>query len=133
MKNLLSPSAFVSRAVGIPWVRWRSDWAGVDCFGLIVLWHREVLGIDLGAVPHTDVAEGFAKATGWAECAPDAGATCWMSWRDGAPTHCGIVLPGAMVLHAEGSAEQPGSVRVSRLTAVARTCGVIRFYRCNPC
>lgn len=120
-------------APGIPWVKWRSDWLAADCFGLIVLWFREVLGVDLGEVPQTDIASGFERAAGWIECGPEAGATAWMAWRAGAPTHCGIVLPHARLLHSEGSETKPGGVRVSRLAAIARMYGAIRFYRYEPC
>lgn len=128
----MTAAEFIDRAVGLPWARWRSDWAACDCFGLLVLYHREVLGIDLGPVPQTSIAEGFALADGWQECQADEAAACFMAWRDGAPTHCGVMLPGAMVLHAEGSLEHPGSVRVSRLAAVARFYGALRFYRYSP-
>lgn len=128
----MTAQEFATRAVGLPWVRWRSDWQAVDCFGLIVLYHREVLGIDLGAVPQLDIASGFHAAQGWRECGIEAGATCFMAWRNGAPTHCGILLPGAMVLHSEGSDEHPGSVRITRLAAMQRAYGEIRFYRHDP-
>lgn len=129
----MAPGAFAARAVGTPWRRWHSSWEGMDCFGLIVLYFREVLGVDLGLVPQTQIAEGFSRARGWVECGPEAGVTCWMAWRDGAPTHCGVLLDARRVLHSEGSADYPGSVRVSRLAAVARVYGEIRFYRYTPC
>jgi len=129
---MLTPDDFTRRAVGVPWVRWRADWSGMDCYGLLVLWHREVLGIDLGPVPQTDIAEGFALATGWQECPPEDGATCFMAWRSGAPSHCGVLLAGGWVLHSEGSPERPGSARVSRLSAMQRLYGDLRFYRRAP-
>lgn len=127
---------FVQRAMGlpgIPWMRWRSDWQACDCFGLLILYHREVLGIDLGPVPQTDLAGGFALATGWVRCGQDAGAACFMAWRDGAPTHCGLVLPGGRLLHAEGWPDQPGRVRISRLSAIAQVYGDLTFHRYGPC
>lgn len=136
VSTLLSPEEFVARAMampGIPWVRWRADWRACDCFGLIVLWFREVLGIDLGEVPHTDIAAGFERAKGWVQCGPEAGASAWMAWRGGVPTHCGIVLSGCRLLHCEGSESHPGNVRVSRLAAMERLYGEIRFYRYQPC
>lgn len=105
----------------------------MDCYGLIVMWFRHVVGQELGPVPHTDIAAGFSQAAGWSECAPVAGATCWMAWRDGAPTHCGILLTDDEVLHAEGGEGHPGSVRVSRLRAVEQVYGRIVFYRYAPC
>lgn len=132
----MTPLEFAARAMaapGIPWRKWHASWQAADCFGLIVLYFREVLGVDLGPVPQTDIASGFACAAGWVECGPAAGATCWMAWRDGAPTHCGVLLDAQRVLHSEGSDDHPGSVRVSRLSAVARVYGDIKFYRYEPC
>ena len=131
METLLTPDEFVRRAVGLPWVRWRSDWRAVDCFGCIVLWHREVLGIDLGGVPQTDIATGFAAASGWVECGASAGATCFMAWRESSPAHCGVLLAGGRVLHAQEGYPIPehGSVRVSRLDAMQRVYRDLRFYR----
>ena len=124
----MTPDEFIERAVGIPWVRWRSDWQAADCFGLVLLYNREVMGVNLGAVPKTDTASGFAALTGWGECDPKTGATCFMGWRNGAPTHCGILLPGALVLHSEGSDERQGSVRITRIAAIQRAYGDLRFY-----
>lgn len=129
-RTLLTPEAFVSRAVGIPWVRWRGDWLAADCFGLITLYFREVLGVELGPVPQTDIEAGFLAARGWVECGPEPGATAWMAWRDGAPSHCGVLLAGGKVLHSEGSPERAGSVRVSSLPAIVKLYGGdVRFYR----
>lgn len=129
----MTAQEFAARAVGTSWVRWRSDWAAMDCFGLITLYHREVLGLELGAVPQSDIAVGFNAAQGWQECGLEAGATCFMAWRNGAPTHCGVLLPGAMVLHSEGSLDHPGSVRVTRLATMQRAYGEIKFYRYSRC
>lgn len=129
----MTPQEFALRAVGIPWRKWRADWQSCDCFGLIVLWYRHVLGLELGEVPQTDIAAGFALAAGWQRCDPAPGVTCWMAWRGDAPTHCGVLFSASEVLHAEGSDEHPGSVRLSRLRAVAQVYGEIRFYRYAPC
>jgi cell wall-associated NlpC family hydrolase len=129
----MTPQQFIARSVGVPWARWRSDFSSCDCYGLVVLWHREVLGIELGRVPETDIASGFSAARGWVECGPEAGATCFMAWRHGAPTHCGVLLDSGMVLHSEGSQEMPGNVRMTRMRALERVYGCIRCYRYEPC
>lgn len=129
----MTPDEFVMRAMaapGIPWQRWRSDWRAADCFGLLVLWHRHVLGFEIERPEANNLADGYPLARGWQELpGPEDGATCFMSWRGGAPTHCGVLLDARRVLHSEGGEEIPGGVRVSRLEAVRRLHGLIRFYR----
>lgn len=128
----MTPDTFLARALalpGLPWVRWRAGWDGADCFGLVVLWHREVLGIDLGEVPQTDIATGFDSATGWRPCDPVPGAAAWMAWQGGAPAHCGILALPGMVLHTDGDIDRPGLARLTRLTALQRIYPDVRFYR----
>jgi cell wall-associated NlpC family hydrolase len=126
--QLMAPEDFASRMVGVRWQRWASEWDRCDCFGLVVLYFRAVLGIDLGSVPQTDIAAGFAQASGWRECGPGPGSTAFMTWRDGAPTHCGVLLAGGRLLHAKEGPAGTGSVQITRLTVMARLCKDLRFY-----
>jgi cell wall-associated NlpC family hydrolase len=132
----MTTAEFVQRAMaapGIPWVRWASSWMACDCYGVILLWLRECRGIDLGAVPQTDIATGFAQARGWVECGPEPEATAWMAWAAGAPAHCGVLVAGGMVLHSDGTEDRPGSVRLTRLTVMRRRYSDITFYRPPAC
>ncbi len=133
LQLLMTPQEFALRAVGVPWVRWRSDWQAMDCAGLVFLYHREVLGIDPGPVPRTDIATGFAGAKGWAECGPEPNATAFMAWRDGKPTHCGMLIDAGQLLHAQEGPEGTGAVRITRLHVLARLTPDLRFYRFAPC
>lgn len=134
----MTPAEFASRAVGVPWVRWRSDWQAVDCWGLVILYHREVLGVDLGTVPQSDISAGFAVLAGqWAECSTDhPDAVAFMAWRDGSPTHCGIMLHGGLCLHSEGHIDahgrHVGSVRLTPIRTMRRAYGTIRAYIHSP-
>ena len=131
----MSEAAFIARAVGVPWRRWCASWERMDCFGLVVLWHREVLGVELGDVPQTDIAAGFSAARGWQECGPDPGCTGFMTWRGGAPSHCGMLVAGGFLLHAQEGYPIPehGSVRLTRLAVMQRLAPDLRFYRYRPC
>lgn len=129
----MTPQEFAARAVGLPWAKWRSDWQAMDCYGLVILWFREVLGIDMGEVPHTDIATGLANAPEWVECHSSDGPVMWMAWVGGRPAHCGVFLDHRRALHAEGSEGQPGSVRITRIPALQRTYGQIKLYRYTPC
>lgn len=127
----MTAAEFADRVVGVPWVRWRNDWEGLDCWGLVTLFFRLVHGVDLGPVPQTDIGSGYSVAHhDWPECeAGDPRAAVFMAWRDGQPKHCGIVLPGGMLLHAEGDEDHGGSVRITRLAALRRLYPDLRFHR----
>lgn len=129
MNQLMTPAEFAAKSVGLPWKKWRSDWEAVDCYGLLLLYLLHVQGIDLGEVPHTDIIDGFDTVSGWEACEPQTGAIGWMAFRDGAPTHCGILLGRDRVLHAAGDEERGGSVRVSSLRFIRELYGVVTFFR----
>lgn len=123
---------FVARIVGTPWRRWASGWDACDCYGLVVLYYREVAGIDLGDVPHYTLADGFLRtplADAWRECArPEVGACGFMLFRDGAPTHCGIYIGAGEVLHAHGDEVTRGDVRISRVKSMELLYGPAKYY-----
>jgi len=125
----MTQTEFINRAVGLPWASHRADWDAMNCYGLVILYFRHVMGIELGELPKTDIASGFASIQGWQECDDVSGSVGFMSWRDGAPTHCGIVLDGQKLLHSEGSELHPGNVRVSRMSAMRAIYGELRFYK----
>lgn len=124
----MSSDDFAARMVGVRWQRWASEWDRCDCFGLCVLYFRAVLGVDLGSVPQTDIVVGFEQSTGWRECGPIPGTAVFMTWRDGAPTHCGVLLTGGRLLHAKEGPAGTGSVQITRLPVMARLCRDLRFY-----
>lgn len=130
----MTPYQFANLMLGKPWVRWRSDFDACDCWGLVVLYYREVRGIDLGAVPNTDLTTGYmAEVKNWIEVdTPSNGATVMTSWRGGNPTHCGIVLDVGDILHCAGNLNMPGNVRIDRIKAIERIYGKVKFYDYHP-
>lgn len=129
----MTPAEFTARAVGLPWKRWRSDWHAADCFGLVVLYWREVHGRDLGSVPQTDISTGFSVAAGWEPCETEPGACGFMAYSGGAPAHCGILIAPDAVLHSLGGEHRGGSVRMTGLALMRRIYSDITFHRPKPC
>ena len=135
----MTPEQFADRFMGTDgprYRRWSSSWEFCDCFGAIVLYWREVVGVELVPEPATcsGMADGFAAlAPAWRECGPLPGACGFMAWDVGLPRHCGVLLPGGDLLHTEapglGSA---GGPRITRLAAMARLYPDLRFYAPTP-
>lgn len=126
----MTQNEFVKLAVGLPWIRWRSDWDGCDCYGLVVLFYREVLGIALPGVPKTEFEQGLPDVMPSFERIdkPTAGACAFMSFVGGRPTHCGIYLGDGMVIHAHGSESVIGSTRICKLETIKKIFGEVKFY-----
>ena len=127
---MLTPQEFTARAVGLPWERWRSDWQACDCWGLLSMACREVLGFEIGAEPSGSVSPADVVGMGWLECAEDSGQIALMGWIDGAPTHCAFVTNGgATLLHSAANRQGIGQVQETRISVMRRLYPDIRIYR----
>lgn len=131
--------------IGIPWLDGGRDRAGCDCYGLVFLFFRDALGIDLPSYAETPAADLLAG-----ESAVDtalAGSTWSRVTRgeirrgdvvlmtgvergaDGrlrrSTRHVGVLIDGATLLHVERGT---GSValRLSHPTIAPR---IVAFYR----
>jgi len=126
----MTKNEFITKAVGMPWVRWGSDWGGCDCYGLIVLYYREVLGISLPDVPKKSLGEGLVEiAHQWGEVSEAETDGAFISFVDNEPSHVGLYIGHNLVLHAHGSPNNVGSTRVTSLKIMRRTFGDVKFYR----
>jgi len=106
----------------------------MDCYGLVVLYYREVLGIDLPDVPHEELAYGFSMIGGaWERTESAVDGVGFMSYRGDTPTHCGLYVGDGWLLHSHGNNEVGGSVRMTKLDAMKRIYGRIEFYRMKEC
>lgn len=123
----VSPSDFVDRALHVPYVEGGGSFVGADCWGIVELYYRHVLGIDL-----SDRAEhepGAASVQEWYDATNDWQAVpaplqhCLVVLRTGHLTagHVGIYFDGR-VLHSSrryGCVAQPYARRGLRALTTA--------------
>lgn len=128
----MTPDDFIKIMLGKPWRRFACGYDACDCYGLVVLYYREVFGIDLGTVPPVGIAEGFKeRKASWPDSLPYHGALVMMYNDSGTESHCGVMLPDGMVIHCSGHENQPGNVRISRIKSLEKTYSGIKFYAYN--
>jgi len=134
MSELTTTDDFITLMLGKPWKRFACGLDSCDCYGLTVMYYRLVFGIDLGEVPTTDIATGFAsKQSSWIrETIPSHGKLVMMYDDSRSEQHCGVVLPDLRVIHCQGSEDQPGNVRISRIQSLQKIYNEVRFYAYNP-
>jgi cell wall-associated NlpC family hydrolase len=130
----MTKQEFILKSVGVPWIRWGSSWQGMDCYGLVVRYYKDVLNIDLPDVPQTELAIGFeSMGDVWEYCEDPQDGIGFMSYRGDVPTHCGVYVGDGWLLHSHGNTYTGGSVRMTRLDAMERVFGKIAFYRMKQC
>lgn len=77
--------------VGLPWVLGGEDASGVDCWGLVILFYREALGIE---VPATGSANAFSEVQD-----PQPHDVAMFETR--LMIHAGVILPNEQLLHVQ--------------------------------
>lgn len=134
MRDLMTPETFITVMLGKPWKRYACGMDACDCYGLLIMYYRLVLSIELGEVPPVDIAQGFAERQNqWSQVnIPSHGIMVMMYDDSKREQHCGIILPDLRVIHCQGSESQPGNVRISRIQSLQKIYNEVRFYAYNP-
>lgn len=133
----MNKKEFAAKVIGLPWVNRAYSYEQVDCHGLIYLFYRDVIGIDIGLPPSyydttKELDVGYLEEinTGnWVEVdrIRDCGMvlTCYKGER---PVHVGIALDSVNILHAWGSPGAGGDVKITPLSVIKRMFGKVTFH-----
>lgn len=106
---------FIFKAIRVPFVQDGRDYRGWDCYGLVWCGYHDVMGIDLPSYScnvkdHLRLARVFREAmVDWPQVERQDGAVAVIP-RSTRPIHCGLAMPGDMILHCEfgpGTTQQP--------------------------
>ena len=100
----MTETEFINSIVGTPWVERGDGVNGLDCWGLVVRYYRDVLGIELENDYPFNLASGYIDQilTGkWVPCAKRSGVAFMGFDRNNEPLHVGVVVNGGShILHA---------------------------------
>ena len=124
--RLMEWGEFAAAAVSVPFADHGRTWDGVDCWGLVVLAYRHVLGVELPTYETGEYRDCQAfremrrhveavKAESWREIVPPSRPRIGdvaVIFKRGLPVHVGICLGAGRVIHAEhgvGVVVQPES------------------------
>ena len=129
--NAMTNDEFISAMQGVPWRLHASSLDAADCWGVVVLYYLLVHGIGLADTHSMSMEDGITaqlKTGCWEEVYAPADGVTFMSYRDGHPTHCGVII-GDKVLHSGGCQQHLGYCRLDRLEAMRRLYPDMRFFR----
>ena len=116
---------FTTRAITVPFVSQGRCWAGWDCWGAVVMFHQEVLGIELPLYTTCHSDAWTCHAPKWDSVTSPAPGDVVQLCIDGRPIHVGIALGNGTMLHSDQIA---GTV-VERLASPKWARRVEGYYR----
>lgn len=124
---------FVSKWLGAPWVDRGVSVDGVDCWGLVVAYYKEVLGIELvHPSEYMHIESGFNDQVNsglWKQVDKTDCGVVFTSFIGDVPTHVGICIDKRKVIHCQGSVDKHGAVAVHTIRSLKKCLGDnVKFY-----
>ncbi|CAI1631127.1 C40 family peptidase [Serratia liquefaciens] len=110
---------FIRRVLGLPWADRACTFDAVDCWGLVVLYYRHVLGIEIHQTPGYEAGKDFltcfdGDVVFW-HPSPGRDGDIAVFYRGDEPAHIGVIVGGGKCLHSRG---ESGNVRVDSILAI---------------
>lgn len=127
---------FINKMVGVPWENRASSFESVDCWGLVLLYYKHVLNIELPQTGGYLERENIEKCwvieseKRWQEVGSPTESglvfTCYDSNLK--PMHVGVCIDDTNALHADGHINNGGSVRVNKISSLERLHGKVTYH-----
>lgn len=125
----MSKDDFLSRALGIPWRNRACSFDAADCWGLVVLYYRHVLGTELHQTPDYEAGGDFltcydADVVFWNREGSFVDDGIFVAWVGSHPVHVGLIIDGR-ALHSRGD---NGHVRSDAIRTIQKLFTRVEFY-----
>lgn len=120
---------FLAKVEGMPWRNRACSFEGADCWGLIVLYYRHVMGIELHDVPGYESESDFStcfhsEIIFWSRVEIFGDSDMFVAYYGAEPVHVGLVVDGR-ALHSRG---ENGHVRSDNLRTITKLFTRVEFY-----
>ena len=125
----MSKDDFLSRVLGIPWRNRACSFDAADCWGLVVLYYRHVLGIEIHQTADYEAGGDFltcydADVVFWLREESFVDGGIFVAWVGSHPVHVGLIIDGR-ALHSRGD---NGHVRSDAIRTIQKLFTRVEFY-----
>lgn len=125
----MSKEEFLSRVLGIPWKNRACTFEAADCWGLVTLYYRHVLGIEIHQTPDYESGCDFltcydADVVFWQREDSFIDDGIFVAWIGSNPVHVGLIIDGR-ALHSRGD---NGHVRPDAIRTIQKLFTRVEFY-----
>lgn len=123
-------SEFLERVIGIPWHNRACTFEAADCWGLVTLYFRHVLGIELHHSPDYEAGEDFmtcfdGEVVYWRAVEQFSDGDIFIAYYGAQPVHVGLIIDGR-ALHSRG---ENGNVRSDQIRTIQKLFTKTEFLR----
>ncbi len=132
----MNQQEFINKVIGLPWVNRASSFDEVDCWGLVTLYYKHVLGIDLPIITgyakgECDTSHGWQSGINqWQQMdRPSVNGLLFTCYKGDEPSHVGITISAIKVLHARGFVGCAGKVEIHSIRAIESIYGKITLHK----
>ena len=126
----MSKDDFLSRVTGIPWQNRACSFDAVDCWGLVILYYRHVLGIEIHQTADYESGRDFltcydSDVVFWRRTESFSDDGIFVAWIGSNPVHVGLIVDGR-ALHSRG---ENGHVRSDAIRTIQKLFTNVEFYQ----
>ncbi|MCP2005215.1 UNVERIFIED_ORG: cell wall-associated NlpC family hydrolase [Buttiauxella agrestis ATCC 33320] len=121
---------FLERVIGIPWHNRACTFEAADCWGLVTLYYRHVLGIELHHSPDYEAGKDFmtcfeSEVVYWQRAEHFSDGDIFIAYYGAQPVHVGLIVDGR-ALHSRG---ENGCVRSDKIRTIQKLFTKTEFLR----
>ncbi|WP_042562401.1 NlpC/P60 family protein [Yersinia rochesterensis] len=125
----MNKTEFIKRMIGIPWANRACDFECCDCWGLVVLYYRHVLGREIHSKNGYESKSEFLtcfkeEVVYWRKASLPVNDGIFVGYVGKRPEHVGLIIDG-QALHSRG---ENGAVRMDRLRIIEKTFTRLEFF-----
>ena len=119
---------FINKVLGARWVNRKANFSECDCYGLVILYYKEVLGIEVPCFGYHELEEfmlcyNISKEK-WCKIDEPQDGCLFVAFTASNPTHAGIVIDNKALHSREGA-----GVRIDSLDAILRLYNKVEYYK----
>lgn len=121
-------SEFIEKVTGVPWVDRSCTFEAMDCWGLVVLYYRHVLGIEIHHAADYESGSDFLtcfeeEVVFWRDTEIFTDGGIFIAYYGAQPVHVGLIVDG-MALHSRGEC---GHVRADNIRTIKKLFTRVEF------
>lgn len=133
----MTQNEFIEKVRGVKWENRKVSLDGMDCYGLVILYYRMVLGINLpvpeGYERNESISDCWSNETSsgrWVEVPrPSESDLVFTAYRGNQPLHVGVMLNSLKAIHCRGLEDEPGHVEIHSIKAIKSIFGKVTFHK----